>query len=89
MSGSGASTIVRITNEKGERFAPKFENVDTVFLEEVSGGAIAITVRKADQSWIKAIDKAAKFKQVGVELEPASFSVPPEIPITEGKATRI
>ena len=61
---------LKITNEQEEQPAPKFENVDTVYLERISDdGATAITVRKADQSWIKAVDKAVKFKKIGVELE--------------------
>ena len=61
---------LRITNVQEEQPALKFENVDTVYLERISDdGATAITVRKADQSWIKAVDKAVKFKKIGVELE--------------------
>ena len=77
---------LRITNEQEEQPALKFENVDTVYLERISDdGATAITVRKADQSWIKAIDKAVKFKKIGVELEQAPIDIPQvgeEPPIT-------
>ena len=65
---------LRITNEQEEQPALKFENVDTVYLERISDdGATAITVRKADQSWIKAVDKAVKFKKIGIELEQAAI----------------
>ena len=65
---------LRITNEQEEQPALKFENVDTVYLERISDdGATAITVRKADQSWIKAVDNAVKFKKIGIELEQAAI----------------
>jgi hypothetical protein len=71
---------LKITNEQDQQSAPKFENVDTVYLERISDdGATAITVRKADQSWIKAIDKAVKFKKIGVELERATIDVGPTV----------
>jgi hypothetical protein len=70
MDSVGASLVVRVTDEQGQQFATKFENVDTVSLEKVTDdGATAINLRKADGTLTKAKDSAVRFKKIGIEFD--------------------